>query len=83
MFLGVHAYAGVEVVTIDQTIAVTTVHADAIYGVQIVDVNAWDCSRNGDKRLLVKHSNVVCRQLLSQLHTRTQITFHTFQTMKL
>lgn len=53
--------AGAAAVTIEQTTAATTVHADAIYGAQIVDVNAWDCSRNGDKKTCVEPN-----QLLSE-----------------
>ncbi|RZC36078.1 hypothetical protein BDFB_002641, partial [Asbolus verrucosus] len=43
------AYEEEETVTIDQTTAVTTARVDAIYGVQIVDVNEWDCSKSGAK----------------------------------
>lgn len=65
--------AGAAAVTIEQTIAATTVHAGAIYGAQIVDVNAWDCSRNGDKKALAEPKCQLLSepQLYPYTHTHT------------
>lgn len=50
MFLGVHVYAVAATAIIGPKTAVTTVHAAAISGAQIVVANAWACSRNGVRR---------------------------------
>lgn len=41
-------------------IAVTTLHADAIYGAPTVDVNEWDCSRNGGNEMFVWEHFSLC-----------------------
>lgn len=49
MFLGVHVYVEAEIVIIDQMNVASIVPVDAIYGVPIAVVNAWDYFKNGAK----------------------------------
>ena len=60
MFLGEHASDVLEIVIIDQTGAVQILHADAISGDLIADVNEWDCSKNGENKAEATTINKFC-----------------------